>query len=182
MVMTPLALCLPSNRHKYSFHVTKCGKHYCRVSGTCSLDWRCCCKNVCVIGAVVGTALTSVVGAAVAGTALCWCCCCAAELVVDDATHQWRWNGQALSWHSLLQYLVRLHRRHLANWRGDSSHRPHSKFAHWRTPPLDSSLRQEFLMIAPAQYFISSENCRVVNRSTSKKMFLEAPLNSSSIS
>lgn len=31
------------------------------------------------------------------------------------ATHQCRWKAHALFWHSLLQYLVRRQRRHLAN-------------------------------------------------------------------
>ena len=48
-----------------------------------------------------------------------------AQLVA--ATHQCRWKAQALFWHSLLQYLVRRHRRHLANWRVNSSHFPHWK-------------------------------------------------------
>ena len=62
---------------------------------------------------------------------------------------------QPLLWHCLLQYFALRQRRHLANSRGCFSHFPHNIFAHCRIPPCFSSFRHAFLIITPAQYWIS---------------------------
>ena len=74
----------------------------------------------------------------------------------ERALHQYRWPiCQPLLWHCLLQYLALRHRRHLANSRGNNSHRPQYMLAHWRMPPRDSSFRHALRITTPAQYWIS---------------------------